>query len=310
MLKKGDRVQENNNIGTVTAIHTKGTVDVLFDGEEYAIRRQDYDVTHLKENPMPKEPKSDEDRMQKRFTIWRHLSDIFMIGLVPRERINKYLSDEVDRINDDFDYFGRNMPTYPMSEKEFKLFQKWYQKQVDRINDEIVKDIGWDFRENPMRRNKGHLKLVKPKKKASSKKVKKLSKRMRAKLPKSDFVFPSKRSFPIPDIGHGRLALQYAQWPNNKKNLSKIKKAVFKRYPSLISWWNKNHPKDRWTKSTSTRRKMVANPRGNRWKMKEGIEIKTGRRVWVVTGRVNKGPKVFYTKKNASAYLSRRKKEK
>ena len=209
MLKKGDRVQENNNIGTVTAIHTKGTVDVLFDGEEYAIRRQDYDVTH--------------------------------------------------------------------------------------------------FQENPMRSNRGNLKLIKPKKK-SKKKVKKLTKRMRAKLPKSDFVFPSKRSFPIPDIGHGRLALQYAQWPNNKKNLSKIKKAVFKRYPSLISWWNKNHPKDRWTKSTSTRRKMVANPRGNRWKMKEGT--KTGRRVWVVTGRVNKGPKVFYTKKNASAYLSRRKKEK
>ena len=131
---------------------------------------------------------------------------------------------------------------------------------------------------------------------------------MRAKLPKSDFVFPSKRSFPIPDIGHGRLALQYAQWPNNRKNLAKIKKAVFKRYPSLISWWNKNHPKDRWTKGrTTSKRKMVANPRSSRWSLKEGK--RDGRKVWKVHGRVNKGPKVFYTRKNAQSYLSRRKKD-
>ncbi len=205
MLKKGDRVQEKNKRGTITAIHTKGTVDVLFDGEDYAIRRQAYDVTHIQENPM--------------------------------------------------------------------------------------------------RRNKSNLKLIK----IAKIKVKKLTKSMRAKLPKSDFIFPRKRSFPIPDLGHGKLALQYAQFPNNRKNLAKIKKAVIERFPRLISWWNKNHPKDRWTKGKSTSRKMVANPRRSRWSLKEGK--RDGRKVWKVHGRVNKGPKVFYTRKNAQSYLSRRKKE-
>lgn len=39
-LKVGDRVSENGRKGTVTAFHTKGTVDVKFDDMDYAIRRQ------------------------------------------------------------------------------------------------------------------------------------------------------------------------------------------------------------------------------------------------------------------------------
>ena len=209
MFKKGDRVKEKNNLGIVTAIHTPGTVDVLFDGDEYAIRRQDYDVTLIKENPMRK------------------------------------------------------------------------------------------------RRNKAHLKLVKPKSK--SKRVKKLSQSMRDKLSKSDFIFPKRRSFPIPDIGHGRLALQYGQFPNNRKNLQTIKKVVFKRYPSLIKWWNSHHPEDRWTSASQSRRKMVANPSSSRWKMKKSTQ--NGQIVYIVSGRVRRGPKVFYTLKNAQDFLDRRKRD-
>ena len=39
-LKIGDRIKEGSRFGKVVAFHTKGTVDVLFDGEDYAIRRQ------------------------------------------------------------------------------------------------------------------------------------------------------------------------------------------------------------------------------------------------------------------------------
>jgi len=202
MFKKGDRVKEKNNLGIVTAIHTPGTVDVLFDG-------QDYDVTLIKENPMRK------------------------------------------------------------------------------------------------RRNKAHLKLVKPKSK--SKRVKKLSQSMRDRLSKSDFIFPKRRSFPIPDIGHGRLALQYGQFPNNRKNLQTIKKVVFKRYPSLIKWWNSHHPEDRWTSASQSRRKMVANPSSSRWKMKKSTQ--NGQIVYIVSGRVRRGPKVFYTLKNAQDFLDRRKRD-
>lgn len=201
MFNVGDRVSEKGQQGIITAIHTPGTVDVLFDGEEYAIRRQEHDVKKLRTNP-------------------------------------------------------------------------------------------------------SRLRLVKPKKK--SKRVKKLTKSMRDRLPKSDFIFPKRRSFPIPDIGHGRLAIQYGQFPNNRKDLSKIKKAVFKRYPSLIKWWNKNHPEDKWRGVTrETSRKMVANP--SQWKITTKNE--NGRVLYVVTGRTNKGPKKFYTKKNALEYLKRRRED-
>ena len=40
MLKVGDKVREGDRVGRVTAIHTKGTADVLFPNMKYAIRRQ------------------------------------------------------------------------------------------------------------------------------------------------------------------------------------------------------------------------------------------------------------------------------
>jgi len=41
MLKVGDKVREGDRVGCVTAIHTKGTADVLFPNMKYAIRRQE-----------------------------------------------------------------------------------------------------------------------------------------------------------------------------------------------------------------------------------------------------------------------------
>lgn len=67
----------------------------------------------------------------------------------------------------------------------------------------------------------------------------KLTKQERAALPASDFVFPRRRAYPIPNLEHGRLALTMATWTDKGiRDLPKIKKVVFARYPSLISWWN------------------------------------------------------------------------
>ena len=98
--------------------------------------------------------------------------------------------------------------------------------------------------------------------------MKGLTQRQRDSLPSSAFVFPKRRAYPIHDFGHGRLALQYAQF-NDKRDLERVKEVVFSRYPSLRTWWNKHHP----TKSkirgkglsrrTSNQRqitKKVANP--------------------------------------------------
>lgn len=50
-FKLGDRVSENGRLGVVKAIHSKGTVDVLFDDMSHVIRRQEYNVKKVKQNP-------------------------------------------------------------------------------------------------------------------------------------------------------------------------------------------------------------------------------------------------------------------
>ena len=80
----------------------------------------------------------------------------------------------------------------------------------------------------------------------------KLSAKQRLALPLSDFVFPGDRRYPIYDKKHGELALTMATWTaTSRKDLPKVKKAVFARYPSLIRWWNngdyvKSHPSQAW----------------------------------------------------------------
>ena len=49
-FKIGDRVDENGRRGVVEDIHTIGTLDVLFDDMDYAIRRQEYNVRKIKRN--------------------------------------------------------------------------------------------------------------------------------------------------------------------------------------------------------------------------------------------------------------------
>ena len=61
MFEKGDRVSEDGLVGTVTKMHLNGAVvDVLFDGEEYARRRQVANV--MKQNPMRQSNESDSMR--------------------------------------------------------------------------------------------------------------------------------------------------------------------------------------------------------------------------------------------------------
>ena len=78
-----------------------------------------------------------------------------------------------------------------------------------------------------------------------------LSKTKRASLSARDFALPKQRKYPIYDKKHGQLALTYATWSKtSRKDLPKVKRAVFARYPSLRRWWNstdyvQQHPKQR-----------------------------------------------------------------
>ena len=54
---------------------------------------------------------------------------------------------------------------------------------------------------------------------------------------KSVYVFPKRQAYPIGDLKHGKYALIYSTWPENKKDAAKVRAAVFKRYPSLRKWF-------------------------------------------------------------------------
>lgn len=61
----------------------------------------------------------------------------------------------------------------------------------------------------------------------------KLTSAEKAKLKDSDFVFPSKRSWPIHDEKHAKTALVWATWPQYKDIKKEIVSAVIKKYPNL-----------------------------------------------------------------------------
>lgn len=62
-----------------------------------------------------------------------------------------------------------------------------------------------------------------------------MSQAARAKVKKSDFIFPDRDppAYPIPDEKHAVDALTFARWPNNKKDFKEVFAAVKKRYPAV-----------------------------------------------------------------------------
>lgn len=89
----------------------------------------------------------------------------------------------------------------------------------------------------------------------------------KAKMPLRDFAIPSRRAYPMHNLDYAKRAIQYGQF-RGKRDLPAIQKAVFARYPSLISWWNENHPESPWkTRSSGGRGVLVA--AGDRRRQKE-----------------------------------------
>jgi len=78
--------------------------------------------------------------------------------------------------------------------------------------------------------------------KATSRRKNKLSQAKRKKLPASQFAIPSERIFPIQSKKQAEVALTYADWPNNAKHKAAVRRAVFKKYPSLKPGAKRRNP--------------------------------------------------------------------
>ena len=60
-----------------------------------------------------------------------------------------------------------------------------------------------------------------------------LTAKQRKRLKKTSFAIPSKRAYPINDISHARNALAMVAAHGSDGEKSKVRRAVYKKYPSL-----------------------------------------------------------------------------
>jgi hypothetical protein len=63
--------------------------------------------------------------------------------------------------------------------------------------------------------------------------LEKLSQTEKDKLKSSDFIFPDRKSWPIHDEKHAKIALVWATWPQYKDLKNQVVASVLKRYPNL-----------------------------------------------------------------------------
>ena len=61
----------------------------------------------------------------------------------------------------------------------------------------------------------------------------KLTTKTRKRMKDSSFALPRQRAYPIPDISHARMALAMVAAHGTEAEQSKVKRAVYKKYPSL-----------------------------------------------------------------------------
>jgi len=61
----------------------------------------------------------------------------------------------------------------------------------------------------------------------------KLTSKKRKRLKSSSFAIPSKRKYPINDISHARNALARVAQHGTPSEKAQVRKAVYKKYPSL-----------------------------------------------------------------------------
>jgi hypothetical protein len=77
--------------------------------------------------------------------------------------------------------------------------------------------------------------------KSGKKKVPEHMTETKRKKAEGTYVFPKRKSYPIGDLFHARMAVLRVQWPSNLKNAGKVLRAVVRRWPQYNwgAYWNK-----------------------------------------------------------------------
>jgi len=73
------------------------------------------------------------------------------------------------------------------------------------------------------------------------------------------YVFPKRKSYPIGDLFHARMAVLRSQWPSNLKNAGKVLRTVVRRWPQYnwSTYWNKEAKEAKNKRSIKTYAKTI-----------------------------------------------------
>ena len=118
--------------------------------------------------------------------------------------------------------------------------------KIVAIHTKGTADVKFPDKDYPIRRQEGNLKRVNPRgrKSRSLKTVSSGNKGAFKQTPRTAadhlYVFPRRKSFPIGDLYHARLALVYAMAPSHTKDRRSVLRAVAKYWPQYdwAKWWN------------------------------------------------------------------------
>jgi hypothetical protein len=95
--------------------------------------------------------------------------------------------------------------------------------------------------------------------KSGKKKVPEHMTKTARKKAEGTYVFPKRKSYPIGDLFHARMAVLRAQWPFNLKNAGKVLRAVVRRWPQYnwSTYWNKEAKEAKNKRSIKTYAKTI-----------------------------------------------------
>lgn len=87
------------------------------------------------------------------------------------------------------------------------------------------------------------------------------------------YVFPKRKSYPIGDLYHARLALLRVMWTSNLKNAKAVLEAVMKRYPKYdwTSWWDSQRKRAKNRSKIKTSRALLKKGSSNKSKQKSYV---------------------------------------
>ena len=95
--------------------------------------------------------------------------------------------------------------------------------------------------------------------KSGKKKVPEHMTKTARKKAEGTYVFSKRKSYPIGDLFHARMAVLRAQWPSNLKNAGKVLRAVVRRWPKYnwAAYWNKEAKEAKNSRSIKTYAKTI-----------------------------------------------------